>query len=115
MMTRSRLSCIVTTFAMIGWVGVAIAEPPPESGRLLSARAHHEHGNRVPLWPTSPARPGIYRVEGVRIYQASAVHPFSVGFYPPSSTGEVNSVELLLGRKGHHRGGELWVNVPLGD
>jgi hypothetical protein len=117
MMTRSSLSCTIAALAMIGSVSTAIAEQPREPGRWLSARAHHEHGDRGPQWPTSSADQGIYRVDGFRVYQASAVHPFLIGFYASSSSERINSAEVLLRRRGRGwgRGPELWVNVPLGD
>lgn len=53
---------------------------PIDAGRLLHAAAHHQHGNRGPMIATSPGRHGTRRMAGYRIYEASAVHPFRVGF-----------------------------------
>ena len=113
-MTRSGLSCTVVVLAMLGLVGTAMAEEPRESGRWLSAWAHHEHGNRGPQRPTSPASQGIHNVGGHRVYEASAVHPFLVGFYDCSSSGGIESAAVLFQQRHRHQDREIWIDVPLG-
>ena len=113
MMPRIDLSC--TVLVMAGLVGTATAEEPRESGRWLSASAHHEHDNRGPLRPTSPAGQGVHRVEGFRAYEASAVHPFLVGFYDCSPSGEIESAAVRFKQRHRHRDRELWVDVSLDE
>ena len=73
---------------------------PMEQGRLLHAAAHHQHGDRGPMIPTSPGGQRPHRIAGHRILEASAVHPFSVGFYHGQAPGEISQIDVWLERAG---------------
>ena len=64
------------------------------------------------LTPTSPVGQGVYRIEGYRVFDASAVHPFAVGFYDCSESG-IETVSVFVGRRGGHFKGEIAADVPI--
>lgn len=71
---------------------------------MLYAAAHHQHSNRGPAIPTSPGGHGMQRIAGYRIYEASAVHPFAVGFDHSRMPAAVPQVDVWVGRAGRRFG-----------
>ena len=54
----------------------------------------------APTTSTSPASHGLKRIGGYRIFEASAVHPFSVGFDHSRTPAAVTQVDVWVRRAG---------------
>jgi hypothetical protein len=71
-----RIAALAAALWLVPSVGVA---EPSSEGKTYRASALHRFGSCDPLPPNSPGGHGVRELEGWRIYQASALHPFAVG------------------------------------